>query len=76
MKHPGPQILRSRCFKKRKEVDAGNATVADLQIYLFAEGRFFVGKKHPPISEQADQETKNLVDKRRKSDETPAPKQS
>ncbi|HUK48713.1 MAG TPA: HAMP domain-containing protein, partial [Terriglobales bacterium] len=56
-------------LEKRREVDAGNATVADLQIYYLQKDASSWVKTSTQFLDQADQETKNLVETRRKSDE-------
>jgi methyl-accepting chemotaxis protein len=56
-------------LEKRREVDAGNATVADLQIYYLQKDASSWVKASTQFLDQADQETTNLVEKRRKSDE-------
>jgi methyl-accepting chemotaxis protein len=56
-------------LQKRKEVDAGNATVADLQIFYLQKDASSWVKTSTDYLNVADQETKNLVDKRRKSDD-------
>jgi methyl-accepting chemotaxis protein len=56
-------------LEKRREVDAGNATVADLQIYYLQKDASAWVKASTDYLDQADQESKNLVEKRRKSDE-------
>ena len=56
-------------LQKRREVDAGNATVADLQIYYLQKDASSWVKTSTDYLNQADQETKNLVERRRKSDE-------
>ena len=56
-------------LQKRREVDAGNATVADLQIYYLQKDASSWVKTSTDYLNQADQETKNLVEKRRKSDD-------
>jgi methyl-accepting chemotaxis protein len=56
-------------LQKRREVDAGNATVADLQIYYLQKDASTWVKTSTDYLNQADQETKNQVDKRRKSDD-------
>jgi methyl-accepting chemotaxis protein len=55
--------------QKRREVDSGNATVADLQIYYLQKDASSWVKTSTDFLDKADQETKNLVEKRRKSDE-------
>jgi len=59
-------------LQKRREVDAGNATVADLQIYYLQKDASTWVKTSTEYLNQADQETKNLVDRRRKSDDDAA----
>jgi methyl-accepting chemotaxis protein len=56
-------------LEKRRQVDAGNATVADLQIYYLQKDASSWVKTSTEYLDQADQETKNLLEKRRKSDE-------
>src|SRR3984893_16590178 len=56
-------------LQKRREVDAGNATVADLQIFYLQKDASSWVKTSTDYLNLADQETKNLVDKRRKSDD-------
>ncbi len=56
-------------LEKRREVDAGNATVADLQIYYLQKDPSSWLKTSTDYLSQVDQETNNLVDKRRKSDD-------
>ncbi len=57
---------------KRKDVDSGNATVAELQIfYLQKDGPSWV-KNSTDALDVADGENRKLVEERRKSDETAA----
>jgi methyl-accepting chemotaxis protein len=56
-------------LQKRREVDAGNATVADLQIYYLQKDASSWVKTSTDYLDQANQETKDLVNKRRKSDD-------
>jgi methyl-accepting chemotaxis protein len=56
-------------LEKRREVDAGNATVADLQIYYLQKDASSWVKTSTDYLDQADQETHSLVEKRRKSDD-------
>ena len=56
-------------LQKRREVDAGNATVADLQIYYLQKDASSWVKTATEYLNVADQETQNLLDKRRKSDD-------
>jgi len=55
---------------KRKEVDAGNATVAELQIFYLQKDASSWVKTSMEFLDAADQENKKLLDDRRKSDET------
>ena len=57
-------------LQKRREVDAGNATVADLQIYYLQKDASSWVKTSTDSLNVADHETKHLLDDRRKSDET------
>src|SRR6266705_6334915 len=57
-------------LQKRREVDAGNATVADLQIYYLQKDAFSWVKTSTDYLDVADHETKHILDERRKSDET------
>jgi len=54
---------------KRKDVDSGNATVAELQIYYLQKDASWV-KNSTDALDLADGENRKLVDARRKSDET------
>ena len=55
--------------EKRKEVDSGNATVAELQIFYLQRDASSWVKTATEFLEQADAESKKLLDQRRKSDE-------
>jgi len=55
---------------KRKDVDAGNATVAELQIYYLQKDASSWVKNSTDALDVADGENRKLVDARRKSDET------
>jgi methyl-accepting chemotaxis protein len=57
-------------LQKRREVDAGNATVADLQIYYLQKDASSWVKTSTDSLNLADHETKHILDDRRKSDET------
>jgi len=57
---------------KRKDVDAGNATVAELQIYYLQKDAPSWMKTSTELLQIADSENKNILDLRRKSDETAA----
>ena len=57
-------------LQKRREVDAGNATVADLQIYYLQKDASSWVKTSTDSLNVADHETKHLLEDRRKSDET------
>src|SRR5436190_2224835 len=56
-------------LQKRREVDAGNATVADLQIYYLQKDASSWVKTSTDALNLADGETKHLVEQRRKDDE-------
>src|SRR5579863_5526639 len=55
---------------KRKDVDSGNATVAELQIYYLQKDASSWVKNSTDALDVADGENHKLVDARRKSDET------
>ena len=55
---------------KRKDVDSGNATVAELQIYYLQKDASSWVKNSTDTLEVADQENRKLVEAGRKSDET------
>src|SRR6204780_3192613 len=55
---------------KRKDVDSGNATVAELQIYYLQKDASSWVKNSTDALDTADGENRKLVDARRKSDET------
>ncbi|MGA8865631.1 MAG: methyl-accepting chemotaxis protein, partial [Candidatus Sulfotelmatobacter sp.] len=55
---------------KRRDVDSGNATVAELQIYYLQKDASSWVKNSTDALELADGENRKLVDQRRKSDET------
>jgi methyl-accepting chemotaxis protein len=57
---------------KRKDVDSGNATVAELQIYYLQKDASSWVKNSTDALDVADVENRKLVDQRRKSDETAA----
>ena len=57
-------------LEKRKEVDAGNATVADLQIFYLQKDASSWVKNSTDYLDVADSENKKVLDERRKSDET------
>ena len=58
--------------EKRKEVDGGNATVAELQIFYLQKDATSWVKSATEYLDEADQENKKVLDERRKSDETAA----
>ena len=58
--------------EKRKEVDSGNATVAELQIYYLQKDASSWVKNSTDALDSAEVENRKLVDNRRKSDETAA----
>jgi methyl-accepting chemotaxis protein len=55
---------------KRRDVDSGNATVAELQIYYLQKDASSWVKNSTDALEVADGENRKLVEVRRKSDET------
>jgi methyl-accepting chemotaxis protein len=55
-------------LEKRREVDAGNATVADLQIYYLQKDASSWVKTSTDYLDQANQETNNVAGKRQKDD--------
>ena len=55
---------------KRKDVDSGNATVAELQIYYLQKDASSWVKNSTDALDVADGENRKLVEARRKSDET------
>jgi len=58
--------------EKRKEVDEGNATVAELQIFYLQKDASSWVKTSTEYLDTADQESKRVLEQRRKSDETAA----
>ena len=57
---------------KRKDVDSGNATVAELQIYYLQKDASTWVKNSTDALDGADEESHKLVDERHKSDESSA----
>jgi methyl-accepting chemotaxis protein len=57
-------------IEKRKDVDSGNATVAELQIYYLQKDASSWVKNSTDALDVADGENHKLVEARRKSDET------
>src|SRR4030081_2801266 len=57
-------------IEKRKDVDSGNATVAELQIYYLQKDASSWVKNSTDALDVADIENRKLVEARRKSDET------
>ena len=57
-------------LQKRKEVDAGNATVADLQIYYLQKDASSWVKTSTDALSAADTETNNIVHQRQDEDKT------
>ena len=66
------QELANPMVEKRRQVDAGNATVAELQIFYLQKDASALMRTSTDYLEQADQENKKILDERRKSDETAA----
>ncbi len=59
-------------IEKRKDVDSGNATVAELQIYYLQKDASSWVKNSTDSLDVADGENRKVVEERRKSDETAA----
>jgi methyl-accepting chemotaxis protein len=59
-------------IEKRKDVDSGNATVAELQIYYLQKDASSWVKNSTEALDVADVENRKLVEDRRKSDESAA----
>jgi methyl-accepting chemotaxis protein len=59
-------------IEKRKDVDSGNATVAELQIYYLQKDASSWVRNSTDSLDLADGENRKVVDERRKSDETAA----
>jgi len=59
-------------IEKRKDVDSGNATVAELQIYYLQKDASSWVKNSTDSLDVADVENRKLVEERRSSDETAA----
>ncbi len=59
-------------IEKRKDVDSGNATVAELQIYYLQKDASSWVKNSTDTLDIADGENRKVVDERRRSDETAA----
>src|SRR6202522_1042264 len=57
-------------IEKRKDVDSGNATVAELQIYYLQKDASSWVKNSTEALDVADGENRKLIEVRRKSDET------
>jgi methyl-accepting chemotaxis protein len=57
---------------KRRDVDSGNATVAELQIFYLQKDASSWVKNSTEFLDVADKENKKVVEERRKSDETAA----
>jgi methyl-accepting chemotaxis protein len=64
--------LAAPMVAKRKEVDSGNATVAELQIFYLQKDASSWMRNATDYLDQADQENKKILEERRKSDETAA----
>ncbi|MBZ5704064.1 MAG: HAMP domain-containing protein [Acidobacteriia bacterium] len=58
--------------EKRKDVDSGNATVAELQIFYLQKDASSWVKNATEYLDLADQENRRVLDDRRQSDETAA----
>ena len=57
-------------IQKRKDVDSGNATVAELQIFYLQKDAASWLKTITDLLDQADLANRSLLDKRRESDDT------
>ena len=57
---------------KRKQVDSGNATVAELQIYYLQKDAASWVKATTEYLDSADQENRKIVEERRRSDDSAA----
>ncbi len=66
------QDFASPLVDKRKQVDGGNATVAELQIFYLQKDASSWLKNTTDFLDQADGENHRLLDERKKSDETAA----
>jgi methyl-accepting chemotaxis protein len=58
--------------EKRRDVDSGNATVAELQIFYLQKDASSWVKNSTEFLDVADKENKKIVEERRKSDDTAA----
>ena len=68
----GQGILAQPLIDKRKDVDSGNATVAELQIYYLQKDASAWVKNFTDALNVADSENHNLVEERRASDTSAA----
>jgi methyl-accepting chemotaxis protein len=59
-------------INKRKQVDGGNVTVAELQIFYLQQDAASWVKKSTEALDVADRENRKVVEERRRSDETAA----
>ncbi len=62
----------TQLIDKRKDVDAGNATVAELQIFYLQKDASSWVKNSTEFLQTADLENKKILEERRRSDETAA----
>ena len=70
LEHAWAKEFAQPLIEKRKDVDSGNATVAELQIYYLQKDASSWVKNLTEALDVADGENRKLVDARRKSDET------
>src|SRR6202034_2318813 len=70
LEQPWGKEFAQPLIEKRKDVDSGNATVAELQIYYLQKDASSWVKNSTEALDVADGENRKLVDARRKSDET------
>ncbi|HTR64816.1 MAG TPA: methyl-accepting chemotaxis protein [Terriglobales bacterium] len=70
--HNWAQDFAAPLVEKRKEVDAGNATVAELQIFYLQKDASTWTKNATDYLDVADHDNTQTLDERRRSDETAA----
>jgi methyl-accepting chemotaxis protein len=72
LEHNWAKEFAEPLVEKRKEVDSGNATVAELQIFYLQKDASSWVRNATEYLDLADQENKKVLEERRKSDETAA----
>ncbi len=70
LEHAWSKEFAQPLIDKRKDVDSGNATVAELQIYYLQKDASSWVKNSTDALDVADGENRKLLEARRKSDET------